>query len=188
MKKEEKRDLDENKIEKTKKATTKVEKLEKKVEKAKAKVEKAKIKTAQKAEKKAKREIQRRAKRIDYDERNDEKITLRDLLTSYNIAIFVCIIVIIASLIVIVLPKQETQDDGSSSSITMGITESQAKTIAIRKFKELGENNLKAEDLELTQIKRGDAYYFYISSKENTVEISITDGSITMVNSVKVNQ
>lgn len=178
----EKNEMKDKKIEnKTEKPSKKVEKLERKVEKAKSKVEKAKKKAEIK-------EVKRRAKRREYDEVEEERLTLRELFTSYNLAIFICVLVIVISLVVIVLPKEETPTDSESSEITIGITESQAKTIAMRKFKDLGESNLKSDNLETTQIKRGDELFYYISSKENTVEIRVADGTITMVNSVKVNQ
>lgn len=55
----------------------------------------------------------------------------------------------------------------------------------MKKFKDLGEN-AKKNDLEVLKIQRKGELYYYISSKENTVEVRISDNKITRVNSVPV--
>ena len=60
-----------------------------------------------------------------------------------------------------------------------------AVKVAQKKFKELGEK-AKKEELEVLKIKRKGEYYYYISAKDNTVEIRITDNKITRVNSIPV--
>lgn len=64
-------------------------------------------------------------------------------------------------------------------------SENKAANVAIKKFKELGENTKKS-DLEILKIERKGELYYYISSKENTVEVRIKDNKITRVNSVPV--
>lgn len=64
-------------------------------------------------------------------------------------------------------------------------SENKAANVAIKKFKELGENTKKS-DLEILKIERKGELYYYISSKENTVEVRIRDNKITRVNSVPV--
>lgn len=60
-----------------------------------------------------------------------------------------------------------------------------AAKVAINKFKELGEN-VKKEDLEILKIQRDGEELYYISSKENTAEVRISDSKITRLNSVPV--
>ena len=67
------------------------------------------------------------------------------------------------------------------------IAKENAINIAIEKFRELGENTT-ATELEVIKIKRKYELYYYISSKENTVEVRIEDNKITRVNSVPVKE
>lgn len=67
------------------------------------------------------------------------------------------------------------------------IAKEKAINIAIKKFKELGESTT-ASELEVVKIKRKYELYYYISSKENTVEVRIEDSKITRVNSVPVKE
>ena len=52
---------------------------------------------------------------------------------------------------------------------------------AIKKFKELGEQ-VKKEELEVLKIQRKGELYYYISAKENSVEVKISNLEITRVN------
>lgn len=56
---------------------------------------------------------------------------------------------------------------------------------AINKFKELGEQ-VKKEELEVLKIQRKGELYYYISAKENSVEIKIDTMEITRVNGILV--
>ena len=62
-----------------------------------------------------------------------------------------------------------------------------AINVAIKKFEELGEK-VNKDNLEVLKIERKGEFYYYISSKENTVEIRISDNKITRVNSVVVDK
>ena len=73
--------------------------------------------------------------------------------------------------------KQESKEEKKQKE--------KAVKVAQEKFKELGEK-VKKEELEVLKIKRKGEYYYYISAKDNTVEIRITDNKITRVNSVPV--
>ena len=73
--------------------------------------------------------------------------------------------------------KQESKEEKKEKE--------KAVKVAQKKFKELGEK-AKKEELEVLKIKRKGEYYYYISAKDNTVEIRITDNKITRVNSVPV--
>ncbi len=57
---------------------------------------------------------------------------------------------------------------------------------AINKFNELGEKAQK-EELEVLKIQRKGELYYYISAKENSVEVKISNLEITRVNGVLVN-
>lgn len=67
------------------------------------------------------------------------------------------------------------------------IAKENATNVAIKKFKELGEITT-ASELEVVKIKRKNELYYYISSKENTVEVRIEDNKITRINSVPVKE
>lgn len=62
-----------------------------------------------------------------------------------------------------------------------------AINVAIKKFEELGEK-VNKDNLEVLKIERKGEFYYYISSKENTVEVRISDNKITRVNSVVVDK
>ena len=62
-----------------------------------------------------------------------------------------------------------------------------ALKVARKKFEELGEK-VNEKDLEILKIERKGEFYYYISSKENTVEVRISDNKITRVNSVVVDK
>ena len=56
---------------------------------------------------------------------------------------------------------------------------------AIDKFNELGEK-VKKEELEVLKIQRKGELYYYISAKENSVEVKINTFEITRVNGILV--
>lgn len=56
---------------------------------------------------------------------------------------------------------------------------------AINKFTELGEQ-VKKDELEVLKIQRKGELYYYISAKENSVEIKIDTVEITRVNGILV--
>lgn len=56
---------------------------------------------------------------------------------------------------------------------------------AVNKFKELGEQ-VKKEELEVLKIQRKGELYYYISAKENSVEIKIDTIEITRVNGILI--
>ena len=66
------------------------------------------------------------------------------------------------------------------------ITQQEARKLAVKQFKELDEKWIKEKDLEVLEFSRANEYYYYISSKENTVEIKKDGGKITRINSVPV--
>lgn len=66
--------------------------------------------------------------------------------------------------------------------------EEKAVETAMKRFKELGENGLKEEELEVLKILRKGVYYYYISSQNNSLEIRISDGKIVRENSILVEE
>lgn len=73
--------------------------------------------------------------------------------------------------------------NGNSSK---AITEQEARSLAKKQFKELNEKWINEKDLEVLEFSRANEYYYYISSKENTIEIKKDGGIITRINSVPV--
>lgn len=65
------------------------------------------------------------------------------------------------------------------------ITEDEAREMAVTQFERLGEN-VNKDDLRIVKLKRNDNMYYFISSKENTMEISIVGGIVTRINAVVV--
>ena len=66
------------------------------------------------------------------------------------------------------------------------ISENDARKVAKKQFEALGEAKIKTDELKVQQIRRSGEEYYYISSKENTLEIRIKYGKITRLNSVSV--
>jgi hypothetical protein len=67
------------------------------------------------------------------------------------------------------------------------ISEEDAKNIAIRQFANLGEG-ANPNKLNVIRLQRNGEEFFYVSSPKNTVEIRISDGKITKINSVVVEE
>ena len=66
-------------------------------------------------------------------------------------------------------------------------SEKQAKKTAVKQFKELGETT-KEDELQIMKIQRKGEEYYYVTSKENTLEIKISTGKVTRINSVIVEE
>lgn len=66
------------------------------------------------------------------------------------------------------------------------ITQQEARKLAAKQFKELDEKWVREKELEVLEFSRANEYYYYISSKENTIEIKKDGGKITRINSVPV--
>lgn len=112
----------------------------------------------------------------------------------YNFSILICIVIIIVSLFVIFRPKGEKTErktvDGvkviaSSIKEDEEITEEEARKMAKKQFKRLGEN-ISEKDLNVTTIRRSGELYYYVQSQKNTLEIKIKGGEITRINTVIV--
>lgn len=120
---------------------------------------------------------------------------IKKIFKPYNLAISGCIILILISVFVIFKPdnKNTLPDNSKTSNVktevikndAKDITEEKARKLAKKQFKKLGEN-VKENELKVEKIQRKGEYYFYITSKKNTLEIKIDSGKITRINSVAV--
>ena len=114
-------------------------------------------------------------------------------LNLYNVTLVICIVMIIIFLIIII-PFSKDKDSQNNkiqiveSSVKSGeeITEEEAISLAISQFDKIGEHSLKKENITISKIERKGEYYYYICSPENTLEIQISGGKITRLNSVPV--
>ncbi len=118
---------------------------------------------------------------------------IKKIFRPYNLAIFGCIIVILASMFVIFKPDTKNTTTEKSNTKTeiikteeREITEENARKLAKKQFKKLGEKNIKEKELNVEKIQRKGEEYYYITSEKNTLEIKIDSGKITRVNSVAV--
>lgn len=122
---------------------------------------------------------------------------LKRIFSLYNLAIVACIVVIVVSLFIIFKPNIKfsfnfgnTNKVVTPSGITViqanvedgeEISEKDAKKVASKQFKELGEK-VKADDLKCIKIERDEDEYYYITSSQNSVEIKIIGGKVTRIN------
>lgn len=82
--------------------------------------------------------------------------------------------------------KKEDVKVVQSGNSANEITQQEARKLAAKQFKELDEKWVKEKELEVLEFSRANEYYYYISSKENTIEIKKDGGKITRINSVPV--
>lgn len=117
---------------------------------------------------------------------------MRRIFNIYNLAVLLCVITIIVTLVIIFKPnnKKITSEGVEIVQAKLGsdeeISENDAKKLAIKQFKKIGESNIDEESLRVLKIQRKGKEFYYISSKENTLEIQILGGNITRINSVVV--
>ena len=117
---------------------------------------------------------------------------MRRIFNIYNLAVLLCVITIIVTLVIIFKPnnKKITSEGVEIVQAKLGsdeeISENDAKKLAIKQFKKIGESNIDEESLKVLKIQRKGKEFHYISSKENTLEIQILGGNITRINSVVV--
>jgi len=102
---------------------------------------------------------------------------IKKMFNLYNIAIAGCIIIVIVSLCIIFLPnksksKNEIEIVQSGIEETKEITEDEARKLAVEQFKKIGEK-IKKDELAVSKIKRDTEEYYYIRSKDNSLEIRI---------------
>lgn len=120
------------------------------------------------------------------------KRKLKRIFNLHNIVILLCVIALIVCMYILfktqideAIGKMTSGTDVVSTSAKGEITEKQANKLAIKQFKKLGEK-VKEEELKTMKIQREGEEYYYISSKDNTLEIKIKTGEITRINSVPV--
>ena len=118
---------------------------------------------------------------------------LKRALTPYHIATTICLIVLITSLCIILKPETKKTPSGitvvsSKTKENEEITEEEAKELAIKQFKKIGEKNLEKDKINIIKIDRNGEEYYYVTSAENTAEIKIKGGQITRINSASVTE
>lgn len=121
------------------------------------------------------------------------KRKLKRALTPYHIATTICLIVLIISLCIILKPETKKTPSGitvvsSKTKENEEITEEEAKELAIKQFKKIGEKNLEKDKINIIKIDRNGEEYYYVTSAENTAEIKIKSGQITRINSASVTE
>ena len=121
------------------------------------------------------------------------KRKLKRALTPYHIATTICLIVLITSLCIILKPETKKTPSGitvvsSKTKENEEITEEEAKELAIKQFKKIGEKNLEKDNINIIKIDRNGEEYYYVTSAENTAEIKIKGGQITRINSASVTE
>ena len=121
------------------------------------------------------------------------KRKLKRALTPYRIATTICLIVLITSLCIILKPETKKTPSGitvvsSKTKENEEITEEEAKELAIKQFKKIGEKNLEKDKINIIKIDRNGEEYYYVTSAENTAEIKIKGGQITRINSASVTE
>ena len=121
------------------------------------------------------------------------KRKLKRALTPYHIATTICLIVLITSLCIILKPETKKTPSGitvvsSKTKENEEITEEEAKKLAIKQFKKIGEKNLEKDKINIIKIDRNGEEYYYVTSAENTAEIKIKGGQITRINSASVTE
>lgn len=118
-----------------------------------------------------------------------------------NFIILICVIAIIASLVMIIKPNfnqllesilgefkdYETVTASNGIKIVISntkgrISEENAKELAKNQFKELGDKVEKDKIKVMRIVRKGEGYY-YVTSPRNSLEIQITTGKITRINS-----
>ena len=98
-------------------------------------------------------------------------------LNLYKVAMVICVILILISAIVILCMSSNSEKDGKIEIATTNIKEDENIT---------EEKNLKEENITVSEVERNGEHYYYVCSPENTLEIKITGGKITRINSVPV--
>lgn len=121
------------------------------------------------------------------------KRKLKRALTPYHIATTICLIVLITSLCIILKPETKKTPSGitvvsSKTKENEEITEEEAKELAIKQFKKIGDKNLEKDKINIIKIDRNGEEYYYVTSAENTAEIKIKSGQITRINSASVTE
>lgn len=123
------------------------------------------------------------------------KRKLKRIFNVHNIIILVCLLLIAGCTYVLFKPeiqqtisKMGAQKEKTVKTSSQGeISEKDANKLAVKQFKQLGEKT-KESELKTMKIQREGEEYYYISSKENTLEIKIQSGEITRINSVPVTE
>lgn len=109
----------------------------------------------------------------------------------YHLLIIILIAIVITSIIIVFVQRKRSTVDGieiilSNVKEDEEITEKEARKVAVRQFAVLGEN-VNEEDLTVKKMTKQEEDYYYIVSRENTLEIKILGGQITRINTILIN-
>lgn len=120
-----------------------------------------------------------------------DKILKKRKIKVREIAIIVLTLIIMVCIIIICKPQKIITPAGIEVVNTgvredTEISEKNAKKVAVKQFKKLGEKSVKEKEITILKIKREDEYYYYLTSKQNTMEIKILGGKVTRINSATV--
>lgn len=136
----------------------------------------------------------------------------KKVISPYNMAIVVCIIIIIVALCTLMSSKdnksekevatqnnqtqiRETEENQERTPIEVvetktkegeTISEKDALKLAVKQFKKLDEKGINEKKIQIVKILRANEEYYYISSPKNTLEIKLVGGKITRINSILV--
>ena len=122
------------------------------------------------------------------------KKEIKKIVTRRNMIILACVIFMICLLCFFIFKPTEIKTASGIKVIETNmkeneeITEEKAGKVAVKQFKKLGEKSVKEDQVSIKKIAREGEEYYYITSKENTLEIQIKGGKITRVNSVLVEE
>lgn len=110
----------------------------------------------------------------------------------YNLVILGCCAIIIGTIYIMFQPIKTMASSGmtvveTSVKKTEDITEDNAREVAVMQFKELKEE-IQKEELDVQKIQRNGEEYYYITSKQNSLEIRIKGGTITRINATSVEE
>ena len=109
-----------------------------------------------------------------------------------NIAILLCLVLSAICLFIAFKPEEKTTPSGIKVVSTNvkedeNISEEKAKKVAVKQFKKLDEN-VKENELNCQKIERQGEEYYYITSKQNSLEIRIQGGKIERINTAPVEE
>ncbi len=107
-------------------------------------------------------------------------------------AVLICVILVIIALCVIfrideIIMPQALEIIDMFFDSNHDTTEEEAINIAVKQFEKLKEK-VNKDDLKAIKIQRKDGLYYYIESKENTLEIKVEGGKVVRINGILVNE
>lgn len=121
------------------------------------------------------------------------KRKLRRIVNLRNLAIVACIVLIVVALYIALKPDDEIVTPSGIKVVDTRIKENEeisendAKEAAVKQFKRLDET-VKKEELRCQKIERNQVEYYYITSKQHSLEIKIKGGKIERIDTMPVEE